>query len=99
LQQNYSKIQATGTELIAISSDNINATKQTFQNKGLKYPVLSDKDRDAISAYNVVDPNNTRIARPSTFIINKDGTVVWKSLGSTGTRIPTEKILTELGKL
>ena len=99
MQQNYSKIQATGTELIAISSDNINPTQQTVQNKGLKYPVLSDKDRDAISAYNVVDPSNTRIARPSTFIINKDGTVVWKSLGSTGTRIPTEKILTELGKL
>ncbi len=99
MQQNYSKIQATGTELIAISSDNINATKQAVNSEKLKFPVLSDKDRDAISAYNVVDPSNTRIARPSTFIINKDGTVVWKSLGSTGARIPTEKILTELGKL
>lgn len=99
MQQNHDKIQAENAQLFAISSDNVNATNQTVNSEGLKFPVLSDKDRDTITDYNVVDPNNTRLARPSTFIINKDGTVVWKSLGSTGTRIPTEKILTELGKL
>jgi peroxiredoxin len=99
LQKNYAKIQAAGAELIAISSDNEGDTKQTVQNHGLKFPVLSDKDKAAITAYNVVDPGNNRIARPAAYIVRKDGTVAWKSLDTKAARVPTVQILTELGKL
>ena len=63
-KRTYAKIQAAGAELIAISSDNEGDTRQTVQNHGLKFPVLSDEDKEAITAYNVVDPGNNRIARP-----------------------------------
>jgi len=99
LQKNYAKIQAAGAELIAISSDNEGDTRQTVQNHGLKFPVLSDEDKEAITAYNVVDPGNNRIARPAAYIVQKDGTVAWKSLDTVGVRVPTAEILTELGKL
>jgi peroxiredoxin len=99
LQGNYNKIKAAGAELIAISSDNVNATKTTVQNEGLKYPVLADKDREAITAYNVVDPGNNRIARASSFVLKQDGTVAWVSIDAWNARVPTAKILTELGKL
>ena len=99
MQQNHDKIQAENAQLFAISSDNVNATSQTVNGEGLKFPVLSDKDRDTITDYNVVDPNNTRLARPSTFILDVDGMIAWKFLGSVGGRVPTAEILTELGKL
>lgn len=99
MQDNYAKIQAVGAELIAISSDNEGDTKRTVQNHGLKFPVLSDKDKKAITAYNVVDPGNNRIARPAAYIVRKDGTVAWKSLNGVAVRVPTAEILTELGKL
>ena len=99
MQQNHDKIQAENAQLFAISSDNVNATSQTVNGEGLKFPVLSDKDRDTITDYNVVDPNNTRLARPSTFILKQDGTIAWKFLGNVGDRVPTAEILTELGKL
>ncbi len=99
MQDNYAKIQAAGAELIAISSDNEGDTKRTVQNHGLKFPVLSDKDKKAITAYNVVDPGNNRIARPAAYIVRKDGTVAWKSLNGVAVRVPTAEILTELGKL
>jgi peroxiredoxin len=99
LQKNYAKIQAAGAELIAISSDNEGDTKQTVQNHGLKFPVLSDKDREVINTYNVIDTGNDRIARPAAYIVRQDGTVVWKSLDGVAVRVPTAKILTELGKL
>lgn len=99
MQQNYAKIQAAGAELIAISSDNVNATKATVDNIGLKYPVLADKDRDVITAYNVVDRNSTRIALPASYVLKKDGTIVWKSIDTKEQRVPTSKILAELGKL
>ena len=99
MQDNYAKIQAAGAELISISSDNEGDTKQTVQNGGLKFPVLSDKDREVINAYNVIDTGNDRIARPAAYIVRKDGTIVWKSLDAKAARVPTAQILTELGKL
>lgn len=99
MQDNYAKIQAAGAALIAISSDDERDTKQTVQNHGLKFPVLADKDREVINAYNVVDTSNDRIARPAAYIVRKDGTVAWKSLDAKAARVPTAQILTELGKL
>ena len=99
MQQNYAKIQAEDAELIAISSDNEGDTKQTVQNHGLKFPVLSDKDREVINTYNVIDIGNDRIARPAVYIVQQDGTIAWKSLNGIAVRVPTAEILTELGKL
>ena len=99
MQDNYDKFKAAGAELIAISSDSVGDTKKTVDNGGLKYPVLSDKDREVIAAYNVVDPANKRIARSSSFILKRDGTVAWVTLDEWDFRVPTAKILTELGKL
>ena len=99
MQQNYQKIQDANTQLIAISSDDINKTKITVLNEGLTYPVLADSNKEAIEGYNVLDQNNTNIARPASYIITPDGTIAWKSLDTAGVRVPTTTILTELGKL
>jgi peroxiredoxin len=99
LQKNYGAIQAAGAELIAISSDAEAATKQNVQNQGLKFVVLSDPDLTTISDYNVVNPGNKRIARPASYVLQKDGTIAWKSLDGVVGRVPTAQILKELGKL
>ncbi|MXV84917.1 peroxiredoxin family protein [Candidatus Poribacteria bacterium] len=99
MQKNYANIRAAGAELIAISSDDEGDTKKTVQGSGLEFPVLSDKDRAVISAYNVLDPGNNRIARPASYVLRKDGTVAWKSIDGVAVRVPTAQILTELGKL
>ncbi len=99
MQQNYGKIQAANAKLIAISSDDVNATQTTVENKGLIYPVLADSNKDVINAYNVLDQSDTTIARPASYIISPDGTVAWKSIDTAAVRVPTATILTELGKL
>ena len=99
MQKNYANIRAAGAELIAISSDDEGDTKKTVQGSGLEFPVLADKDRAVISAYNVLDPGNNRIARPASYVLRKDGTVAWKSIDGVAVRVPTAQILAELGKL
>jgi len=99
LQKNYANIRAAGAELIAISSDDEGDTQKTVQGSGLEFPVLADKDRAVISAYNVLDPGNNRIARPASYVLRKDGTVAWKSIDGVAVRVPTAQILAELGKL
>ena len=99
LQQNYENIKSTGTELFAISSEDVRLTKNTTEKEGLTYPVLADTHKDVINAYNVLDQTDKTIARPAAYIIAQDGTVAWKSLDSFASRVPTATILTELGKL
>ncbi len=99
MQRNYDKIKAEDAELIAISSDNVNAIKATVDKAGLKYPVLSDSSKETIGDYNVVDPFNKHIARPSSFIINQDGKVTWTVVNEVGHRVQTADIIAELGKL
>jgi len=99
LQKNYANIRAAGAELIAISSDDEGDTQKTVQGSGLEFPVLADKDRAVINAYNVLDPGNNRIARPAAYVLRKDGTVAWKSIDGVAVRVPTAQILAELGKL
>ena len=57
-----------------MSSDDEGDTKKTVQGGGLEFPVLADKDRAVIEAYNVLSPANDRIARPASFVLRKDGT-------------------------
>jgi peroxiredoxin len=99
LQQNDAKIQEAGAELIAISSETIDMTKWIVKHNGIKYLVLADTKLKAIRGYNVRDPNNARIARPATYVLNVDGTVAWISLDPEKTRVPTETIIAQINRL
>ncbi len=99
MQKNYNTIQAEGAELIAISADDEDETKTTVEELNLTFTVLSDVDLKTITAYNVLDQTTFAIARPATFIVNSDGTIVWITLDLAGIRVPTATLITELGKL
>ena len=99
MQDNYDKIKATGAELIAISSDSVNSSKSTVQDRGLTFPVLADFDLNVIKAYNVVGLDNIRIAQASSFIIGMDGKIEWVSIDEWDLRTPTAEILDALGEL
>lgn len=99
MQDYYDRIKATGAELIAISSDNVNTSKSTVQDQGLTYPVLADFDLNVIKAYNVVGLDNIRIAQASSFLITMDGKIAWVSIDEWDQRTPTDEILAALGEL
>lgn len=99
MQANYNGISAAGGSLIAISSDGIAGAKGMVDDQNLEFTVLSDSSKTAISAYNVVNPNNANIARPSVFIIKKDGTIGWKSLDSFSSRTNSSTIISALNSL
>ena len=100
MQTGYEDIQAQDAEIIAISADSQALTGLTKQNLGITYLILSDKNKEAINAYNVIDTSNMIIARPATYIIDQDGRVAWKFLDVRfDTRVSSDQILTELKKL
>ncbi len=99
MQEGYEDIQAEGAELIAISADPLTLADSTQKTLGITYPLLVDRDKVTITAYNVIDPSDTDIARAATYIINQDGRVVSKFLDDIGTRTGPEHILAELKEL
>jgi len=100
LQEGYEEIQAAGAKLIAISTDKLLIVGSTQQTLQATYLLLSDEETTVISAYNVVDPSDTDVARPATYIVDESGRIAWKFLDAkVGDRIGPARIVTELKKL
>lgn len=99
MQEYYTEIREAGAEVIAISSESVDMTKRIIHDNGLKYAVLCDNKQQVIADYNVLDPNNSRIARPATYILNADGQVAWLTLDPEKTRVPTTTLLAELSSM
>ncbi len=99
MQTYYEQIQGLDAELIALSADPQMTARQTVLDLGLKYPVLSDSLRTYINAYDVLHPQEG-IARPSAFIIDREGTIRWEFVGmSASERAPMGIIMNELRAL
>ena len=62
----------------------------------LAYPVLSDTCRTAISTWGVLH-HTEGIARPSMFLVNKEGKIVWKYIGTDAAdRPPIATVLKQM---
>ena len=59
----------------------------TVSEQGLTFPVLSDSSRTYIRAYDVLHPQEG-IARPSLFVLDRDGVVRWQHVGMSAADRP-----------
>ena len=66
--------------MLAVSADSPADGQRVASELKLSYPILSDIYRNHIRAYGVLHPSEG-IARPSMFIVNKEGKIVWKYIG------------------
>ena len=99
MQTYYPQIQELGAEVIALSADPQVTARQTVLDLGLSYPVLSDALRTHINAYEVLHPQEG-IARPSAFIVDREGTIKWQFVGMAASeRAPMGIIMNELRAL
>ena len=99
MQDNYRRIKTDNAEIFAISVQDVPTTKTTVNRGKLEFLVLSDTNLDAIIPFNVEVPVDTGVPQPSTFLLESDGTVVWKSIDTVERRVSTAQIMRELGKL
>ncbi|MDA1185491.1 MAG: peroxiredoxin family protein [Acidobacteria bacterium] len=99
LQANYPNIQSLGAEMIALSADTPDTARMTVSELGITYPVLSDASLTYIRQYDVLHPQEG-IARPSMFIVDREGVIRWRFVGmSASARPPIETVLEELRKV
>ena len=85
--------------MIAVSADAPADGQKVAAELNLSYPILSDVYKNFIKQYGVLHPTEG-IARPSMFIVNKEGKIVWKYVGSDASdRPPIDTVLAELAKV
>lgn len=82
--------------MIALSADPPADGQRVAAELKLTYPILSDVFKNYIRQYNVLHPTEG-IARPSMFIVNKEGRIVWSYVGMDASdRPPMATVLQQL---
>jgi peroxiredoxin Q/BCP len=80
---NLSAFEALDTVVIGVSIDSINSHKKFIENYGLKFPLISDSDKQLVSYFDVVKADSKRgSAKRTTFLIDKDLTIryAWRNV-------------------
>ena len=99
LQKKYPEIKKLGGEVIGISSDPPSTVRGTTKGWRLTFPLLPDPEMKIIRAYGVYNPS-TRLAHPTTLILDREGTIRWVFSGKNYIERPdVEVVLGELRKL
>ena len=79
-----------------MSADPLEQARLTVSEPGLAFPVLSDSSREYIREYDVLHPQEG-IARPSLFILDREGVVRWRYVGmNAADRPPIATVLEQL---
>src|SRR5690606_20184710 len=79
IQEDYNQYEESGAQVVGISADSHFALKHFAEDNKINFPLLSDYNREAIKAYDVLLPEfafgykNT--AQRATFVIDKDGII------------------------
>ena len=85
--------------MIALSADAPADGQKVASELNLTYPILSDVYKNYIRQYGVLHPSEG-IARPSMFLVNKEGKIVWKYVGMEASdRPPMDTVLQQIASL
>ena len=85
-------------EILTIAVRDYSGSLATAKAKEYPFPILYEKDGAVARSYDVYRADAAE-ARPSVFIIDSNGSLVWKDTGSTYHRTPNSDILAQLEKL
>ena len=83
-QRSLSDFDARGIRIVGISVDPPDVNRRQSQQRGYKFPLLSDPKAEVIRRYDVLHPGagpkGVDIARPAEFLIDSNGMVRWVNL-------------------
>lgn len=87
------ELSAIGAGIAAISVDDPARSEPMRRKLGLGFPLLCDSGREAIRAFDLVNPREGDIARPAVFIIDRERRVRFRTVESTGSRVRVSDVI------
>lgn len=77
-----------GANVVGISADSRDESRELAGRLELPFPLLSDPQRQVIASYGVAD-RNSEIAVPAVFVISREKQILWRYIGENPPDIPT----------
>jgi thioredoxin-dependent peroxiredoxin len=87
-------LKAVGTDVVAISVDNPEKSREMAAKLKLAFPLLSDIDHKVIDAYDLYNAEG-KISKPATFVLDTKGIVRWSFFEEDYKVRPLEDVLFE----
>jgi peroxiredoxin len=102
--ESWSRWEALGADVLAISVDSPFVTRKFAGETGARFPILSDFNKDAASAYGVLYPEYfgmRGVAKRAAFVVGADGVVAYAWVSEDSDALPPfddiRALVTELG--
>ena len=101
LQNSKAELEASGVQVLAISTDSLEGPVAFAAREGIEFPILyTTRDPSVPEAYGVFNLFGDGLASASVFLIDKQGEVAWKSIGTNYThQVFPEEIIEQVEKL
>ncbi len=81
MQSNYQAIQARDAEVIAITTQDLGAAAEAIDTVGIPFPLAYDVSTAVPRRWDRFDNFGTELADAAIYVIDKDGRLVWESIG------------------
>ncbi len=95
----YQKLKSTGAEVLAISVDPPEKSRNLADKLKVPFPLLSDPRHKVIDTYGILDPGG-EISRAAVFIVDLKGVVRWSHISDDYKVRPLdETLLAELARI
>ena len=101
MQRSQAELDSSGVQILAISTDNLDGPAALAAAQGYEFPILiTALDPSIPEQYGVFDLFGDGLASASVFLINKNGEIVWQSVGLNYThQVEAEEIIEQVEKL
>jgi len=81
LQKNYDEITALNAKVIAVTTQDLSAASGSIDSVGISYPLAYDVTNSVPRQWDRFDNFNTELADAAIYVIDKEGVLVWESIG------------------
>ena len=103
MQSRLAEIRSLDAEVLAVSVDPPESSREIVEAYDLGFPVLSDASLVAIDAFGVRHPGGGLggdIARPAVFVLDREGRIVWRDLTDDWrVRVRPERVIEALAEI
>ncbi len=82
MQKNLGAFEKLGTDVVGVSVDSVETSRQMSSDLGLGFPIAADTERLLTKALGIYDPAND-IAWPAVFIVGADGKIEWRDVAES----------------
>lgn len=101
MQRSKAELDATGVQVLAISTDNLNGASAMAASGGIEFPILFTALDPAVPQdYGVFNLFGDGLASASVFLVDKQGEIVWQDIGVDYThQVYAEDVIEQVQKL